>query len=292
VTDSIFISYGQADMKTEPWIDRVRLYLAQNRGIEIWDDSKIVPGADWRQSIATALGSCNAAILLVGPAFLGSDFVMSNELPHLLVAARSRRLPIFPLVIKYVAYKRSVLEGIGAVNNPDQPLESLPTAEQNRILNKLAIDVKLIQRQLAITLTAFTAQVRRRDDLVKALEDRLGKELSLEYEKLFFRYYKELTADERFIFDQIRAVTEGALEAGNRKILDLLEAHADLLDEIPLLVDLRQHLVFWLNKFERVFKKTPEMCLLYAGVEDGVPFPGGIDREIDAWLRKHPPRRG
>ena len=97
---SVFISYGHADMKPVSWIERLRLYLGQNRhagAIKIWDDSKISAGVDWRQSIATALDHCKAAILLVGPAFLASKFVMSNELPPLLAAARSRGVRIFPL---------------------------------------------------------------------------------------------------------------------------------------------------------------------------------------------------
>ena len=78
---SVFISYGHADMDPVSWIDRLRLYLGQNRhegGIEIWDDSRIDAGAEWRQSIGTALHHCKAAILLVGPAFLASRFVMTQ----------------------------------------------------------------------------------------------------------------------------------------------------------------------------------------------------------------------
>jgi hypothetical protein len=315
VAHSVFISYGHADMKPVSWIERLRLYLGQNRhegGIEIWDDSKIGAGADWRQSIAAALDHCKAAVLLVGPAFLASTFVTTNELPRLLTAARSRELRIFPLIVMHAAYKQSVLEPFNAVNNPDEPLEGLPIAEQNRILNQLAIDVdgalrtdpighpalaiktasttaavKAIQQELSNTWTAFAAQASRRNDLVAAIERRLNKRIDLEYEKLFFRYYGELTSEERFEFDQIRAMTEGPLYEGNRKILGLLEAHAELLEQIPALLDLRQHLVFWLNKFERVFRVRPEMCLLYTGVEDAVPFPSGLDREVDKWLRRN-----
>ena len=71
-------------------------------------------------------------------------------------------------------------------------------------------------------------------------------------------------------------------------MLQVIEQQPDLLDEIPSLKELRQHLVFWLNKYDKVFAKTPEMCLLYTGVEDGVPFPDGIDRLVQVWLQKHP----
>jgi hypothetical protein len=311
MTNSIFISYGHADMKETPWVEHLRFYLMQNRhdgGLEMWDDSKIDPGSSWRKSIATALNSAEAAILLVGPAFLGSEFIRTEELPQLLSAARRLNKPLFPLIVRYCSYRASILQSIQAFNDPEQPLESLSVVEQNRIMNKLAIAinesvekrttgarsragmggeisvVQFIQRHLSDTRTAFVAQALRRDELVDSIETKTGTKIELEYEKFFFKYYSQLTPHERFVFDQIRAITEGPLYRGNRAIVELLESHSDLLNDIPALVDLRQHLVFWLNKFDLVFTKRPEMCLLYTGVEDAVPFPGGIDHELGRWL--------
>jgi hypothetical protein len=68
--------------------------------------------------------------------------------------------------------------------------------------------------------------------------------------------------------------------------LQILNDNPALLDAVPALTDLRQHLVFWLNKFDKIFTKTKAMCLLYTGVEDGVPFPFGIDQLIRTWLKK------
>ena len=63
--------------------------------------------------------------------------------------------------------------------------------------------------------------------------------------------------------------------------------HPEVLDELLSLADLHQHLVFWLNKFEKVFARRPEMCLLYTGVEDGVPFPENLDAELKTWIESH-----
>ena len=82
-------------------------------------------------------------------------------------------------------------------------------------------------------------------------------------------------------------MTEGPLYDGNRAILDVLNQQSRLLDAVPALVDLRQHLVFWLNKYDKVFKTNKRMCLLYTGVEDGVPFPAGLDRQIAKRLAGH-----
>lgn len=53
MTNSIFISYGHADMKETPWVEHLRFYLMQNRhdgGLEMWDDGKIDPGSSWRKA--------------------------------------------------------------------------------------------------------------------------------------------------------------------------------------------------------------------------------------------------
>jgi hypothetical protein len=249
---TIFISYGHADMEETPWVERLRLYLEQNRhqnGVVTWDDSKIDPGSVWRTAIASALNSASAAILLVGPGFLASEFIANEELPALLVAAKGQNKPIFPLIVKYCAYQQSTLAALQSFNKPERPLESLSIVEQNKTMSELAIalnnklesraaptgpragdkvtQVKLIQQKLSDTHKAFVAQINRRDDLVKAIEQRLKIRNTLEYEKFFFKYYNQMIADERFEFDQIRALTEGPLYSGNQTIANILETHPE-----------------------------------------------------------------
>lgn len=312
MAQTLFISYSRADMQDVDWLARLRMYLTPFRrsgSVDVWDDSRIPPGSQWKGEISHALNNAAAAVLLVGPGFLASEFVVEYELPSLLESAKARGVCLFPLVIGYCSYGASELGAYQAFNSPEQPLESLQRSDQNRILNAFAaaIDTKLrtdssqvsrdrpsegdlydlikvIQRLLADTATAFAAQCRRRNDLVAAIEQRLNFKNALEYEKFFLQYHSQLTEAERFEFDQIRAITEGPLQMGNRKILELIENNARLLDLVPQMTDLRQHLVFWLNKYDKVFTVNRAMCLLYTGVEDGVPFPAGLDDAVSTWL--------
>lgn len=151
--------------------------------------------------------------------------------------------------------------------------------------------IKDIQKNLKDTRTAFEAQIQRRDNLYASIEQRLGFKSDLEFEKFFFRYYSRLNEEERFEFDQIRAMTEGPLQLGNRNILKIIEANPAILEIIPQMTALRQHLVFWLNKYDKVFSINRAMCLLYAGVEDGVPFPSSMDGTVDSWLLKNKPSK-
>ena len=311
MTPSLFISYSHADMAPIDWLAKLKLYLAPlRRGelVEVWDDTALRVGEDWRLQIDEAMDRASAAVLLVGPGFLASEFISRQELPALLSAARNHGVKIYPLIVGHCAYRLSDLEPYQAFNEPDDPLESLLPADQNKILNRLSMDVdealrhakvvdpgrkprdlkapvRAIGQYLQDTRIAFIAQARRRNDLVNAITKRLKFNNDLEFEKFFYRYYQQMSAEERFQFDQIRAMTEGPLYTGNRGILEIINQNPELLDEISGLTALRQHLVFWLNKYDKVFLNTPKMCLLYTGVEDGVPFPVGLDAEIARFLR-------
>ena len=313
--NSLFISYGHIDMTPTNWLERLKLYLAPLRReelVDIWDDSRIKTGSQWRAEIKSGMERASAAILLVGPGFLASEFIQDHELPTLLTAAQTRGVKIYPVVVGFCAYKRSVLEPYQSFNDPEKPLEILTIAEQNKTLNEVSLlvdkDIRLssteshitksksadiksalqtIRRNLDDTWTAFVAQCRRRNDLEYAIRKRLHVKEILEYENFFFRYFPNLNNEEKFQFNQIRAITDGPLYQGNRQILETIEKNPKVMDELPEITDLRQHLVFWLNKYDRVFSKQPEMCLLYTGVEDGVPFPSDINEIIDNWLATH-----
>lgn len=52
--------------------------------LSVWDDSRIVPAAEWRREIDAALQTAAAAVLLVSPSFFSSEFIRTCELPALL----------------------------------------------------------------------------------------------------------------------------------------------------------------------------------------------------------------
>ena len=144
--------------------------------------------------------------------------------------------------------------------------------------------ILIISQQLDITQTAFIAQLKRRNELgdmldIKPIDGRIY------WEKALSKAYSQgLNDEQRFVFDQIRAITVGALYQGNSKIYQLLQEHPEVKQEISSMLALERHLSFWLAKYREVFSKRQDMCLLYAGVEDGVPFPSTIDGEVAAWL--------
>jgi hypothetical protein len=113
MSKNIFISYSHGDMAEFNWLDQLTMYLAPvglQGKIDIWDDRRISTGRKWKEEIDHALAAADAAILLVGPGFFASDFIISHELPALLNAARLRGVALYPLVIGYCSYRLSELE--------------------------------------------------------------------------------------------------------------------------------------------------------------------------------------
>jgi hypothetical protein len=58
----------------------------------------------------------------------------------------------------------------------------------------------------------------------------------------------------------------------------------DIFDIIEKAQPLQQHLTFWLNKYHNVFRQRQDMCLLYVGMEDGLPYPSGVEQDVKKWL--------
>ncbi len=134
---------------------------------------------------------------------------------------------------------------------------------------------------------AFKAQALRRNELVAQIEKRLNIKRQRQFEKFFAHYFEQMNKEELFIFSQIRAITTESLYKANKIIYDTLENNPDIYHQIPKTKTLAEHLKFWLNKYQAIFLQRNDMCLLYVGVEDGVPYPSHVDQLIKDWLKNN-----
>src|SRR3954454_19302705 len=86
----VFVSYSREDAE---WRRRFVTMLApvvRERGLEVWSDDRLLVGEAWRPQLEAAIGRSSAALVLVSPDSLASQFVMGEELPALI--ARGARL--------------------------------------------------------------------------------------------------------------------------------------------------------------------------------------------------------
>jgi WD40 repeat protein len=83
----VFVSYCREDAE---WLRRFAVMLkpeVRNRPpVELWHDTLIAAGRQWRPELEDAVGRTVVALLLVTPDFLASDFIMQTELPALQAA--------------------------------------------------------------------------------------------------------------------------------------------------------------------------------------------------------------
>lgn len=149
---------------------------------------------------------------------------------------------------------------------------------------ELKQSVKRIANYQEASYVTFVAQAKRRNELVEMIESRIGDKREMQFEKYFSYYFDKLNNEEKFVFGQIRGMTEIGLYQNNLKIVNELNNNPQILDQIPGTKELLQHLEFWLNKYHGVFTQREDICLLYVGVEDGVAYPSEVNKNIEDWL--------
>lgn len=155
------------------------------------------------------------------------------------------------------------------------PAPPPPVADQPSLAREL-LDT------LDVARAAFDAQIQLRDPLVQLVRRRLAITHYYEYEEFFERYFGQLNDEERYIHQKIRVQTRTMQMANERSAA--IAAQLTIEAQAPALPQLRRHLAAWLAKYERVFKHTPHICLVYVGVEERIPFPYQVEAQLRAYL--------
>ncbi len=134
----VFISYSHKDRKH---LERLQVHLTDlvRKGmIDLWSDTEIVPGANWREEIKRAIETASVGVLLVSADFLASQFIAEDELPPLLKAAETRGTVILSVILSPCGFDFSALSQFQAANNPSKPLTKLSSHQKEELWNKVA----------------------------------------------------------------------------------------------------------------------------------------------------------
>ncbi len=144
--NTVFVSYSHKDAA---FLDRLRTHLRplEKQGLmDIWDDTKITAGDQWKAAIEEALGRARVVILLVSADFLASDFIVDNELPPLLAKAEADGTRVVPVIVKPCRFRRDkALNRFQAINDPATPLVSMSEGEQESIYDQIS---QLVERHM------------------------------------------------------------------------------------------------------------------------------------------------
>jgi WD40 repeat protein len=82
--DAVFLSYSHDDQDWRLKFTQLLAPLLRNQRLELWDDTYILPGDDWRRNIDDGVRRAGTALLLVTGSYLASRFIMEEELPALI----------------------------------------------------------------------------------------------------------------------------------------------------------------------------------------------------------------
>jgi internalin A len=145
--DLIFISYSRKDAKWLAEFQTMLKPLEKNLPTEVWDDTRIKTGQEWKAEIEQALARACIAVLLVSPDFLASDFIAEQELPPLLKAAEDGGLTIVCLHISHCLHEETEIGKYQGVNDPSKTLDRLSRGERNEILAKACREIKVLALQ-------------------------------------------------------------------------------------------------------------------------------------------------
>jgi pimeloyl-ACP methyl ester carboxylesterase len=140
----LFLSYSQKD---RDWAERLKKILAPylrdaEAELELWDDARLLTGQEWEVEFRHAIAHSGVAVALVSPAYLSSPWVVDGELSEMIKAAREGGLRLLWVHVSAAAWQETPLNQFQAAHAAARPLDELPDAAQNEILQSIAIKMK------------------------------------------------------------------------------------------------------------------------------------------------------
>jgi TIR domain len=146
----IFISYSHRD---RAWLDYVRSFFepfAEHWNLQIWDDTTLRIGDDWRGDIYSAIDAACVFILLVSRYALSSTFILKEEAERAWQRPRSD-VQFCPLVVTpYSAPTRPWLDQPNRRPRDGKALSELPDHERDREMATIAKHVDEIIKAIAV----------------------------------------------------------------------------------------------------------------------------------------------
>jgi hypothetical protein len=124
----VFVSYSREDEQWRRRFTEMLKPLVRERRLDVWSDDRMVTGYEWRPQLMAAIGRSRAALLLVSPSFLASDFIMEQELPALV----EQGTPLVPVLVRPCLWRTvPVLERVQWAHDPerDGPVANSPDPE-------------------------------------------------------------------------------------------------------------------------------------------------------------------
>ncbi|WP_437965527.1 toll/interleukin-1 receptor domain-containing protein [Sorangium sp. So ce260] len=138
----IFCSYASED---SGWFNRLQVHLRpliHGGMVELWDKTKIPPGANPEHDGAQAMARADVALLLISADFLASDAVVRDELDPILERAEAGQVRVILVIVGHCLFSQmAALSRFKPANSPGRPLAAMRPDEAEETLFKIACGV-------------------------------------------------------------------------------------------------------------------------------------------------------
>ena len=109
---TVFVSYARANRNLATrFLKTFKEQVAPSKqySYKFWRDNDILVGEKWHEEIQVALGQCDVGLVLISPAFLGSQYIQDHELPKFL--KKGGKL-VIPVLLQPIDLDRHDLKGL------------------------------------------------------------------------------------------------------------------------------------------------------------------------------------
>jgi hypothetical protein len=150
----VFISYAHNDTVLRKEMDNHLTLLKDNKIINTWTDSDIMPGTEWEDQIRTKLENAQIILLLISADFLASSFCQSEEMTRAMARHKANTARVIPVILRPVLWEIASLGKLQALpldsENRPHPVTSWPQRDdawRNVALGIYAIANELEQKE-------------------------------------------------------------------------------------------------------------------------------------------------
>ena len=168
MSERVFVSYSRRDAA---WRKRLAdligsgVYLER---FELWSDTEIEPGDNWKQRIDSAIAGSRVALLLLSPEFLSSNFIANTELPEFLRRHKAGGMSIFWVPLQPIPSALLEVAGLGGIQAAQPLCDPLSSLDEEAckaailtVAAKIIKHIDLIRRTPRGLLDELTERVDR-----------------------------------------------------------------------------------------------------------------------------------
>ncbi|MVM36139.1 TIR domain-containing protein [Spirosoma sp. HMF4905] len=145
----VFLSYSHSDEDLKIALDKHLSSLKRTNKISIWNDRKILPGAEWDEEIKRELEDSELILLLISANFNASEYIWHNELLQAIKRHDNKQTKVIPIFCKpcdFIGLPYAKLQGlpknarpISTFTNIDEPLAEIAVAIR-KIIEDISIN--------------------------------------------------------------------------------------------------------------------------------------------------------